>query len=202
MEACWADLEKDEATASRALLKMSTRPEEAVAFLKERMKPLVLDSVKLKAYLLRLGSPNEALWKKAFEDLEYYDPRLAMDLEKLMEKVAETPTRQRLVEVLSCRDPGSLKEKKVELRKHGDFYNFVADRGAWWAEHKVSRINSNGWEVPKRKWVRAVRAIVLLEHIGTPDAVAILKEMATGHPEARPTRIAREVLERLAIKSR
>ena len=29
MEACWADLEKDEATASRALLKMSTRPEEA-----------------------------------------------------------------------------------------------------------------------------------------------------------------------------
>ena len=113
-----------------------------MAFLKERMKPLVLDSVKLKAYLLRLGSPNEALWKKAFEDPEYYDPRLAMDLEKLMEKVAETPARQRLVEVLSCRDPGSLKEAKVELRKHGDFYNFFADRGSWWAEHKVSRINS------------------------------------------------------------
>ena len=85
----------------------------------------------------------------------------------------------------------------MELRKHGDFYNFHADRGGWWAEHKVSRINSNGWEIPKRKWVRA---IVLLEHIGTPDAVAILKEMATGHPEAQPTRIAREALERLAIK--
>ena len=80
METLWADLEKDEAEATRALLKMSTQPDQTVGFLKDKMKPLTLDSVRLKAYLLRLGSPNEALWKKAFEDLEYFDPRLAMDL--------------------------------------------------------------------------------------------------------------------------
>ena len=38
---------------------MSTRPDQAVAFLKDKLKPLMLDSVRLKAYLLRLGSPNE-----------------------------------------------------------------------------------------------------------------------------------------------
>jgi len=202
MEAWWADLEKGEAEASRALLNLSTQPEQAVAFLKDRIKPLLLDSVRLKAYLLRLGSSNEALWKQAFEDLEYYDPRLAMDLPTLMDKVTETPARQRMVEVLSSRNAGSLKDKKVDLRKVGnEGYNFFDGRGSWWAEHKVSRINTYDWDSPKKKWTRAVRAIVLLEHIGTPDAVAILKDMATGHPEAQPTRVAKESLERLASKA-
>ena len=52
----------------------------------------------------------------------------------------------------------------------------------------------------KKKWTRAVRAIVLLEHIGSPDAEAILKEMATGHPDAHPTKVAREALKTLAAR--
>jgi hypothetical protein len=42
---------------------------------------------------------------------------------------------------------------------------------------------------------------VLLEHIGTPEAVAILKDMASGHPDAQPTRVAREALDRLKIRA-
>ncbi len=45
-----------------------------------------------------------------------------------------------------------------------------------------------------------MRAILLLKHIGTPGAVAILKDMATGHPDAQPTKVARDCLERL-VKS-
>jgi hypothetical protein len=45
-----------------------------------------------------------------------------------------------------------------------------------------------------------VRAILLLEHIGTPGAFAILKEMATSHPDAQPTKVARDCLEFL-VKS-
>jgi hypothetical protein len=202
MEAWWSDLEKDEAAASRALLLMSTRPEQAVAFLKDNLKPLTLDSVRLKAYLLRLGSPNEAVWRKAFEDLEYYDPRLAMDLQTLMDKVTETPARQRMVEILSSRDPGSLKEWQVKLRNHGDVYMIDRDKYSWYVEHKISRINSIPFLTPKRKWTRAVRGIALLEHIGTPGAVAILRDVATGHPEAQPTRVAIESLHRLAANAR
>src|SRR5262245_20266156 len=109
LEAWWTDLERGEEDATRALLQLSVRPSQAVDFLKNRMKPLRLDSVRLKAFLLRLGSENEKLWKQAFDDLEYYDPRLAMELPKLMEKVTESPTRERLVEVLSARDAESLK---------------------------------------------------------------------------------------------
>ncbi|WP_165226588.1 cellulase family glycosylhydrolase [Aquisphaera insulae] len=198
--ALWKDLEKDEVEASRALLILSTRPAEVVPFLKEQLRPLRLDAVRLKAYLLRLVSPNEALAKKAFEDLEYFDPRLAMDLTALMEKTTETPMRQRLVEVLSGRERGSLKEIAVELRSfdNGKNFNFFQPNvGSWWAERDLSLLNTRGWGDNKRKWTRAVRAIALLEHIGTPEARKILEDMATGHPDALPTRVAAEAVRRL-----
>jgi hypothetical protein len=46
-------------------------------------------------------------------------------------------------------------------------------------------------------WVRAIRAIALLEQVGTPGAVAILKDMATGHPDASPTKAAKVALQRM-----
>jgi hypothetical protein len=46
-------------------------------------------------------------------------------------------------------------------------------------------------------WVRAVRAIALLEHIGTSEARAILERLASGEAEALPTEQARAALARL-----
>ena len=153
----------------------------------------------MKALLLKLNNGNEQVWKAAFEELEYFDPRLAIELPELMDRVKESPGRQRMVELLSERDPGTLSKKSIDLRPVGDGYNFFApDFGSWWAEPKVSRLNSVRWAGVKRKWTRAQRAIVLLEHIGTPEAESVLKEMATGHPDAQPTKAAKEALERIA----
>src|SRR5262245_27687089 len=44
IEALWADLEKGETEATRAVLKLSPRPRETVDFLKTKMKPLKLSS--------------------------------------------------------------------------------------------------------------------------------------------------------------
>ena len=44
---------------------------------------------------------------------------------------------------------------------------------------------------------RAVRAVEILEWIGTPDAVRLLSELAEGATEARPTREARAAKKRL-----
>jgi hypothetical protein len=52
-------------------------------------------------------------------------------------------------------------------------------------------------DVRRPSWTQAVRAVVILEHIGGPDALAILKEMAKGHPDAQPTQIAKEAVQRL-----
>jgi hypothetical protein len=206
MELLWADLEKPELEASRALLKLADRPKEAVAFLKEKMKPLKTRPGEVRALLLKLGSDKEEVWKAAFDELDYFDPRLAIDLETLMEKVTETPARQRMVAILSgyslnfMDSPNFMEGKKIELSKAGrGSFNFRSEGRSWWAEPAVSHLNQPGGN-ERRKWTRAVRAIVLLEHIGTPDAVAVVKEMATGHAEAEPTRVAQETLKRLEKK--
>lgn len=195
-ETWWDNLEKEESVASRALLKLSARPQEAVAFLKKKMKPLTIDNDAVFALLDKLASDDDAVWKPAFEELEYFDPRLAVALEALMLDVTEAPARQRMVEVLSGHKAGAL-QGDVKLRNTGEeSFNFFSGNSSWWAEHKVSRLNT--WGNMKKKWTRAVRAIILLEHIGSPEAVAILKEMSTGHPEAQPTKTAVEALARIA----
>ena len=201
MEAWWVDLEKGDTAATRALLNLSDRPKDAVAFLKKKMKPLTISSGQVKALLLKLGNANESVWKPAFEELEYFDPRLAIDLQTLMDRYTESPTRQRMVEILSGRDAGSLKGKTVQLRKFGgpdDFNFFVEKEGSWWGENRVERLGTEYWRTTKKKWTRAVRAIVLLEHIGTPDATAVLQDMATGHPDAYPSKVAKEALKTVA----
>ena len=76
----------------------------------------------------------------------------------------------------------------------------LADRGG--PSIGSPRSTETRWGMVKRKWTRAERAIVLLEHVRTPEAISILKEMATGHPEARPTVVAREALARIDGKAK
>jgi hypothetical protein len=206
-ESWWADLEKAEPSCSRALLNFSDKPDQTVAFFKEKLKPLTISADQVKALLAKLGNDDEAVWKPAFDELQYFDPRLAIDIETLMNDVTETPVRQRMVAVLSGygRDGDSLEDRKIILRLTGKpgsgQYNFFAEAAgknsggmSWWAEGKVSKLNSE-WD-PKPAWNRAVRAITLLEHFRTPGAIAILKDMATGNPDASPTRVAKEALAR------
>jgi hypothetical protein len=51
--------------------------------------------------------------------------------------------------------------------------------------------------VRRPTWTQLIRAVVVLERIGTPEALELLKEMATGHPDALPTRTAKEAVEKL-----
>ena len=46
-----------------------------------------------------------------------------------------------------------------------------------------------------------LRAIEVLEHIGTAEARQVLKSLANGAPEARRTREAKSSLERLAKRT-
>jgi hypothetical protein len=202
LERWWTDLEGQEAIAARALLELAARPTAAVEFLRQKMRPLKIEEARVRKLLADMGSDKQEVWDPAYEELEYFDPRLAIDLTTLMTDITTSPARERMVELLSQRPVGSLVGKEVIVRPLGggtEGFNFFDGRGSWWAEHRVERINLGG--NLKKKWTRAVRAIVLLEHLGTAEAVAILKDMATGHAEAQPTRTAQAALERLATKT-
>jgi hypothetical protein len=206
-EALWADLAGDELTASRALLKLAARPREAVELCKEKLRPLTIDAKRVRALLADLGSKDDATWKAAVEELGWFDPRLAIELPTLMDEVTERVPRARLVALLSGdREAGQLLAKDLPLKlnahngKDGEtYYNFFQE-GSWWAEHRIERLNEGPWGSRRRYWTRAVRAIVLLEHLGTSPAVAIIKDLATGHPDAQPTRAAKEAVGRMEKK--
>ena len=108
MQAWWDDLEKPDPDASRALLRFSSKPDQAVAFFKERIKPLVISEDDLNKLIADLSSDDDSVWKPAFEKLEYFDPRLTIGLQTLMSTVTEPAARTRLVEILSGRPADSL----------------------------------------------------------------------------------------------
>jgi hypothetical protein len=193
MKAWWEDLSKGEPAASRALLAFADQPAATVSFLHERMNPLKMEPEDLEFSLTALGSDQENVWKPAFELLEYLDPRLSISLDKLMAKVTEPVARQRLVALL-CGDPAdAFKGRTIQLRSvGGGEFNFSDNNASWWGEAKVDKLT-------KDKWTRAIRAIVLLEHIGTPEATKLIKQMATGHPDAAPTKEAKAALARMKV---
>lgn len=196
----WADLKKDDPAASRAVIGLYKQPEHAVPYLKAKLLPLKLDADRCTKLLADLGSEDEKTWKAAWEELDYLDPRLAIDLQTLMNDVTANPARTRMVELFSERQADSLVGKKVFIRVVGnEGYNFSDGRGSWWAEHKVERIGALIW-TPKIAWVRANRGVAILEQIGTPEAAKVLEAMATGHEDAAPTKAAKEALERLKKK--
>jgi hypothetical protein len=53
---------------------------------------------------------------------------------------------------------------------------------------------------PPPMYLRAARAIAVLEFIGTPDAVLVLEAVAQGDVAAPPTRQAQQALARLKAK--
>jgi hypothetical protein len=196
LEALWADLSLDDPTATTAVLKLFKQPAHAVPFLREKLRPLKLSAARCRQLLKHLGSNDEKTWKAAWDELDYLDPRLAIDLPTLMNEVTANPARTRMVELCSGRKADSLLGEDVRLSRVGDDgYNFRS-KGAWWAEHRIDRIGKSYWNL-KRAWTRAARAIALLEQIGTAEAKTILEQMATGHADAFPTKAAKESLKRL-----
>ena len=115
-----------------------------------------------------------------------------------MKNTTEPASRTRLVEILSEKPADSLLGRPIELRPAGDgkfcfSISTPQSVNTWPAERRWTGSISTGHVRPG--WTRATRAIILLEHIATPDAIAILKDMATGHPDAEPTKAAKQALE-------
>ena len=212
----WTDLLGSEPSSTRAVLKLSKNPVLTTDFFASKLSPLKITKQELLGAITELGSDDDKRWRVAYQQLSYFDPRLAMGLEELLslDSVQAYPARHRLVDVLSglsIDDPRSAirqRYKVIKLDKinrvtpFGDhFFNFCGGdtentcRANWWAEPRLERLNV--WpmnEGAKKEWTRIIRALSLLESFDSPRAREIIESVATGHPDAQPTKFARAIL--------
>lgn len=119
--------------------------------------------------------PDPEKIRKLIADLD--SPRYAVR-EKAMQDLERLGNHAREPVAEALKKPGLTPEVRERLEKLTDAVN-KPDTGA--------------------EWVRSLRAVEALERIGTPDAVAHLKDLAAGG-DAPPTRGAREALGRLGVK--
>jgi hypothetical protein len=201
LDVLWGDLlSADELTAAHAMLQFATRTEHAVNYLKEKLSPLKLSKERASQLLADLAGDDEKAQRAAFDEFTYFDPRLALGDKELREALLDRPVSRRLGAVL-CDLP-------IDALEGGKWHWYSPDNKVWRFNHgEAIRDRDAAIEVaglgplaPKSSWRRAVRAVALLEHISTPGAVAILKDMATGHPDAAPTKAATIALERMRKK--
>ena len=203
MLASWDQLAEFEPFCTKALLDFSAKPDQTVAFLKERLKPLKLEQAELEEMVKALGSDDEKVWKPVVERMQYFDPRLAMEVEPMLELADNITAKRRLIEILCDLKEGTIKDASFTIRRVNNQYLYFQMQAAngvfrsYSATPKVSQLDTPTGTGRKKQWLRADRAVVLLQHIATPDAIAILKDMATGNPDAQPTKIARAAVDSL-----
>jgi hypothetical protein len=159
LDALWNDLAgKEAAHAFDAIRKLSASPGQAVALLKDRVRPATpVDPKRLTRLLGDLDSDSFEVRRQAQSELEE------------LGELAEAALRKALTG-----DPS------LEVRQ------------------RVERLLDNlTGQVPQAGQLRDLRAVELLELIGSSEAWQLLQALAKGAPEARLTREARSAVRRL-----
>jgi hypothetical protein len=199
----WADLaSEDEAVASRALLALAASPKESVALLKARLAPVKIDRARFEKLLELLDDDEFEVREAASRELEYLGRFAKPLLLKALEGKPRPEVRKRIATLLT-RIPPDEKEKKekapalqgrnVQVRSNNDKIEILIDGKKLDLEAAIKPV-----VYPTNVgWLRAVRAVALLESVGTPESVAVLKKMAAGEKGARPTDEAAAALSRL-----
>ncbi len=146
------------AAAYQASWLLVAAPEQTAPFLKERVRPAVVDSRRITQLLDDLDNDRFASREKAKAEL------------MALGELAESALRK----ALEGQPPPEVQRAVNEILKRLQEQPESADRR------------------------RQLRAIEVLEHIGTPEAKEVLDKLAKGAPGARITEEARASLQRLA----
>lgn len=202
LDLLWADLQSaDELTAGRALLKLAARPDDSVKYLKEKLRPLILTKERAKQLLEELGGDDDKTVRAAFDEFAYFDPRLAWEDEELREALIDRSAGRRMGAILCDLPVDALREGYWHWNSPNNKVYRFNHPGTKMEDRDVAiAVAGIGTQGRKASWARAIRAIALLEEIGTDGAIALLKTMASGHPDAAPTKAATAVLKRISDK--
>jgi hypothetical protein len=197
------------------LLERMTHPQtkllkekEQVVGEKERLKEQVAE---LEKELSESESAKKALEEKVTalvaQMRDAKDPKARKEAEfKLAEllRKADDPVLLRLAELLrKADDPAIPLDYHVRLLKlRSARLGYVISSLSLGSQDKDAADRKEGSEIvndtlPPPAWLRAARAIAVLENIATPEARQLLESLAAGERDALPTREAKAALERL-----
>jgi hypothetical protein len=203
-EALWADLaSQEESRASRALLALAADVKGTLAFLKTRLHPVKVDVAQLKKWIGQLDDEEFTTREQATRKLEYLDRFAKPHLQKALEGKPSAETRKRIEALLKRlpvdekdreKAPNPLAGRNVSVRSINGQVQIVIDGKKL---DLAALAKPTPAPPPNAQWVRAARAVALLESIGTAEARALLKALAEGEAGARPTDESKAALERL-----
>jgi WD40 repeat protein len=160
LDGYWAELGDDPPKAWPALRALCRSPKQAVAYLKERLKPAAeADAKQVQRLLAALDSDQFETRENAARELATMAERIEPALRKALAGKPSEEVQRRVKELLDLPKPA-----------------------------------------PSGETLRTLRAIQVLERIGTKEAIETLKKLATGAEAARETLEAKEALERLSRK--
>ena len=160
-EQAWGDLSgSDAAKAHQAIWRLIAAPTDALALLRQRLKPVeAVEKTRIERLILDLDSDAFAVREKATDELRMLGELTGPAIRKTLASRPTLEMRRRLQELLE-------------------------------------ESNNRQWH-PSAALLRQLRAIEVLEHIGTPEAQKLLESLAEGEAGARLTQEARAAVQRL-----
>ncbi len=209
VDARWAELASpDEGKATRALLALAATPKETTAFLRDNLKAVKADPTRIAQLLKALNSNTFVIRQQAVVELEYHGKYIKGDLETALKGNPNLDVKRQIEQLLDKMPREAKKaEPPMPLKARPGSSISVSNING------VIQITIDGQPLdftkmappppppgPPQGWVRAVRAVMILEHLGTPEAQTILQNIAGGASDALPTVAAKEALERLKAK--
>lgn len=203
LEALWADLGGPGPVAVRAGIGMATMPKEATAFLRAKLRPVPAEvGPVVKRWAADLESDDPKVRERAAAELRFVAPVAEAELREA-DTNARTAAAKATLDALLGEARGEFVWEMAPLgarrvtRVVVDTNPAVGPRQApadFVLALKPDALRKGG---PPAEWQRITNAVGVLEAFGTPEATAVLRPLAAGHPTAGPTRAARAAVDRL-----
>jgi RNA polymerase sigma factor (sigma-70 family) len=186
------------------------RADDVVPFLKAKLRPIDPTEDQSRRWLADLSSDDPELWKPACDGLVEQHPLLVLTFEEAWKVLPEKGVGRKRFAILCFHGYQARHAEVIEKTFDNDvgLLNFGKAGFIFVAKYTpemaaIRKQAKEDWtfnpmrEVQNPVLDRVTLAVGMLESIGTPAAKKLLDEMATGHPDAGPTKAAKVALGRL-----
>ena len=202
LSGAWENLaSRDVDTSTHAIFEFLQNPKQANEFFQEKLRPLSFHPDEFKKLIEELGSDEERVWRSAFRDLSFRDPRIFnRDFMASIDMAPNLNAKRRLVSIvadlkLTDETLTSLDEDSEFRSVGGPFGNFQFGGTTTYIETRIELLATTKHGGARQlEWERTIRALHILKSFDNKSANDLIAIVASGAGSARPTKIAKRLL--------